>query len=229
MTRPRTKSDALLALLSDAAKAGAPCPANDELAVQIGGSLSTPGTLIHMLALRGVIVRESHARRRRITIVASGARTDWSLQCGNNHDRITRITALESRVALPKRAGLPGMGAADLEARVEADQAAQEKRRARLRMPSHGAKIALAGANGDSVARRSDLPPPPPYTPHDLVTDAAAIEAALRRSYFPLWLVVRDHGAASRRGFVHALADLASMGAMVFAENKFEGADNGGE
>jgi DNA-binding transcriptional ArsR family regulator len=74
----------LLDLLIRAAGTGAPCPSN--FALMDALDLASPdGVRRHMAALRagGFIALESSGQRRRVTILATGARTDWSRAGGH--------------------------------------------------------------------------------------------------------------------------------------------------
>lgn len=81
MTRPKLLPyDAqILALLSDAAAAGAPCPTNAELIAAVGlRSIASAAESVARLEAAGLIRAERTATQRRVTILATGETTDFS-------------------------------------------------------------------------------------------------------------------------------------------------------
>lgn len=75
--RPLSQSErTILALLTRAADAGAPCPMNAELDERIGASsASTSATIVKRLEGWGLIRVERWQRERRVTITATGRAT----------------------------------------------------------------------------------------------------------------------------------------------------------
>ncbi|SDD61421.1 hypothetical protein [Rhodospira trueperi] len=74
----------MLGLLIEAAQDGAPCPSN--FALMDALNLASPDGVRKNLALlrqAGLIAVESEGQRRRITLLETGARTDWSRASGH--------------------------------------------------------------------------------------------------------------------------------------------------
>lgn len=81
MTKPKLLPyDAqILALLSDAAAAGEPCPTNAEIIAVVGlRSIASAATAVARLEAAGLIRAERTATQRRVTILDTGETTDFS-------------------------------------------------------------------------------------------------------------------------------------------------------
>lgn len=72
--RPLTANQSIVyRAIESAAKAGAPCPTNEELCGELGAaSPATPAYTVRMLETFGLIAIEGAGRRRRVTVTATG-------------------------------------------------------------------------------------------------------------------------------------------------------------
>lgn len=76
----------LLAYMTAAADAGAPCPNNAEAMAHIDApNLADVNPLLDRLENDGLIRTERTGNRRRVQIVATGAWTDWTRYTGGRH------------------------------------------------------------------------------------------------------------------------------------------------
>jgi DNA-binding MarR family transcriptional regulator len=70
-----TSDTTILAMISEAAEIGAPCPTNEDLGDRLGFGLSAPPQILNRLERRGLIIVERYQRSRRVTIIATGKAT----------------------------------------------------------------------------------------------------------------------------------------------------------
>lgn len=98
----RPQDERILAILTQAAAAGAVCPTNEQLADAIGAAeASQPATIMRKLRNRGVITVEQLGKHRQVTIVASGEAT--AEITGKRRDRVAEL----AKAAKTKAEGQP--------------------------------------------------------------------------------------------------------------------------
>ena len=89
------RAQQVLEIMRAAAAASAPCPSNNALADRVGCQAHDASTALSILEAHGlVVVRRAH-RSRRVTIVATGQSTLWSLsatQARSAAARAARVT-----------------------------------------------------------------------------------------------------------------------------------------
>jgi len=161
---PQTRH--LLDLLARAADAGAPCPSN--FALMDALDLASPdGVRKHLAALRdaGLVRVESEGQRRRVTLLRSGTRTDWSRASGH-----ARAGAAFSdgwgngSDAILLRLADEGLDLATMATRLGRTPSSVRHRLRRLR-------AGRATQPSQSVATEDTRPPPAPPRPASVARD----------------------------------------------------------
>ena len=171
---------ATLAALTEAADAGAPCPKNTALSVVIQGSYTEVPAVLARLKEAGLISVAKDGKRRKVTILATGRATDWSLPD-------ERVATAEARHLIDAKQA----EAAAIAERRAATERAQAERRAELR------ERALAAEQVGKVPAAIGL------QAVALADRAASVSRALQDAWPDTWrLLVRLSCAQSERPLV---------------------------
>ncbi|MBB4265116.1 hypothetical protein [Roseospira visakhapatnamensis] len=148
----------LLADLMRAAEAGAPCPSNFTL-MDCLGVASPDGVRKAMETLRtaGLITLETEGQRRRVTIRASGARTDWSRGRGHSRAGAAYADGWENgQDAILLRLAREGLDLATMATRLGRTPSSVRHRLRRLRAAGAGASPEPAVAPLPAAADPAD-------------------------------------------------------------------------